>query len=273
MQTPAAEAILSLILRSPLSLKQMRMERFNEGFTTRSEVVSSARFILICEGEVEYRVEDQRALLGPGHALFVPPWLWRTWQVPQEKHLDLLWVVFSANSGIFANLERDIEVKPLAFDILKSKMTELFHFTQAHKASALMQEAMLKVILSHFFEDPKVHRALDRMGENAPNHLHPEVRMATSWLRSHFTEPTALADLHQHVSLNMDYFRDLFHKQTHLTPQQYLTQLRMKAARFYLRQSNRSVKEIAMTCGFQDPQYFTRTYRKFWKHPPSAERG
>lgn len=270
MKTEASAQLLGQLLNSRLHISQVRNEHFDAGFSPKTQVVPTCRFILITGGSVEYTVEQHTSRLTAGHAVFVPPWVWRTWTVP--RGLDLLWVVFQAGPGIFNNLEGDIEVKPSQFAWLKSRMESLFQLWSETEEGELVFEAELKAILARFFADQEVDAAMVRMTNAYSLTHHAEVRKAMVWLRTHYTEPNALAGMQTQVALHPDYFRDLFHQQVHQTPNQYLTQLRLRAARYFLSESAISIKEVAAKTGFTDPQYFTRAYRKFWGHPPSGER-
>ncbi|NJL70287.1 MAG: helix-turn-helix domain-containing protein [Candidatus Competibacteraceae bacterium] len=262
--------LLRQLLNSALHISQVRNEHFEAGYSAKPQVVPTCRFILITGGEVEYTVEQHTSRLKAGTAVFVPPWVWRTWTVP--RRLDLLWVVFQAGPGISKDLVGDIEVKPAQFAWLVSRMESLFQLWSHKEEPTAVFEAELKAILARFFCDPQVDAAMARMTESYAATYHASVLQAMVWLRAHYAESNALAVMQAQVALHPDYFRDLFHQQVHQTPNQYLTQLRLRAARHFLSESAISIKEVATKTGFADPQYFTRAYRKFWGYPPSKER-
>lgn len=77
-----------------------------------------------------------------------------------------------------------------------------------------------------------------------------------------------------------DYLCRLFRQEMHTTPHKYLTNLRLQAAADILRVgTGRSVTEIARMCGYHDPLYFSRLFKKkygvspreYAKQPASAE--
>src|SRR5690606_14058168 len=61
------------------------------------------------------------------------------------------------------------------------------------------------------------------------------------------------------------YFRDAFG----LTPYSYLVTVRMERAKELLKEA-RHVKETALSAGYNDPNYFSRLFRKKCGHPPSS---
>ncbi len=57
-----------------------------------------------------------------------------------------------------------------------------------------------------------------------------------------------------------------------ISPKQYLIKLRMNRALELLAENKRSVKEIALACGFADEKYFSRAFKKKYGYPPSQIR-
>ena len=73
----------------------------------------------------------------------------------------------------------------------------------------------------------------------------------------------------RNLPLNYDYVRKLFKKETGLTPHEYLTAIRMeRAAKIILsgvsnRYSSYTVGQIAEACGYAEPLYFSRVFKKY----------
>lgn len=90
-------------------------------------------------------------------------------------------------------------------------------------------------------------------------------RIRSAVIRS-FTDPdfsvsAVIGGLH----INENYARDLFVERVGCTPLQYLTEKRMAYARQLLRSrhlTHYSIQEIARMCGYLDPYYFSRVFRK-----------
>jgi AraC-like DNA-binding protein len=51
-----------------------------------------------------------------------------------------------------------------------------------------------------------------------------------------------------------------------------IIQLRMRQARYYLRETELPVKEVSRRIGLNDPLRFSKLYRHFWGHAPMTER-
>lgn len=88
----------------------------------------------------------------------------------------------------------------------------------------------------------------------------------------------SLEDSIKKLPLNYDYVRKLFKKEMGVTPHEYLLSCRMQLARELItsgignRYSNYSVGQIAEACGFLEPLYFSRVFKKYYGFPPSEAR-
>ena len=72
-----------------------------------------------------------------------------------------------------------------------------------------------------------------------------------------------------------DYIRKLFKKSTGATPHQYLLRLRLHDAALMLSENGgqkRTINDITRACGFLDPFYFSRMFKKKYGVSPSSYR-
>ncbi len=85
----------------------------------------------------------------------------------------------------------------------------------------------------------------------------------------------ALDDFIKKLPLNYDYVRKLFQKETGATPRAYLENARMELAASILssgvsnKYSHYSVSQVAEACGFAEPLYFSRVFKKHFGVAPS----
>ncbi len=86
-----------------------------------------------------------------------------------------------------------------------------------------------------------------------------------SILRSYPDESFALDEYLQSLPFSYDYLRKLFQKELGVTPHRFLSETRLRAAAERLGFSESegvSISEIAHHCGFREPLYFSRMFRK-----------
>lgn len=88
------------------------------------------------------------------------------------------------------------------------------------------------------------------------------VRQAMAYLHEHYAEPISRRDLANHLGLSDDYLTYCFRREVGMTPISYLNRYRVNRAKVLLRESEKSVTEIAMDVGFSDSSYFARVFRR-----------
>ncbi len=87
-----------------------------------------------------------------------------------------------------------------------------------------------------------------------------------------FGEPIDIAQLASLCHLSASRFREVFRSLVGNTPMAYLTQIRMLAAADLLRESTRSVVEIAMQVGYKSLSSFHRSFQKTYDMAPLTYR-
>ncbi|MBD5631975.1 MAG: helix-turn-helix transcriptional regulator [Clostridia bacterium] len=104
----------------------------------------------------------------------------------------------------------------------------------------------------------------------------PVVAIVREDIIKNVSNPTYyLDDALKKLPLNYDYVRKLFKKETGATPHEFLLQQRMELAANLLhsgitnRYSGYTVSQIAEACGFSEPLYFSRVFKKYYGMAPS----
>jgi PAS domain S-box-containing protein len=91
-------------------------------------------------------------------------------------------------------------------------------------------------------------------------------------LETHYADAVSPSSLARHAGLPAVRFARLIKRIFRLTPHQLITQTRLAAASHLLRETDRSLAEIALDCGFYDHSAFTRAFRSATNLTPSQYR-
>lgn len=81
-------------------------------------------------------------------------------------------------------------------------------------------------------------------------------------MKEHFMDKISTEYIAATVNLSESRFRFLFKKTYGISAHQHLTSLRISAAKQMLWDSNISMSEIAVRCGFGSQQYFSDTFKR-----------
>ncbi len=96
---------------------------------------------------------------------------------------------------------------------------------------------------------------------------------AVDHIRGHYTEPLQLSRIAELAGVSPGYLSRLFPEHLDATFNDYLNSIRLDRAEELLIENRLSVKEIARATGYQDPNYFSRIFKKFKGQSPSAYHG
>jgi AraC-like DNA-binding protein/ligand-binding sensor protein len=95
---------------------------------------------------------------------------------------------------------------------------------------------------------------------------------AQEFIRHNYNNNIRLDNVATAVFLSPNYFSTLFRKVTGYTFSTYLMKLRIQAARDLLKQTSIPIKKIVYQVGFEDYNYFNRTFKRFEGIPPAQYR-
>ena len=137
-------------------------------------------------------------------------------------------------------------------------------------------------ILLRHFEHATVQKALRILlvGEmqkgNAPQPhppglepaTHPKVKRAILLMEQHVGRSLPLEELACKLDLSPRQLERLFKAETGKSPQAFAKQVRLRTAAWLLTSSDRTVADIASSCGFSDASHLGREFRKQFGVPP-----
>ncbi len=98
------------------------------------------------------------------------------------------------------------------------------------------------------------------------------LEQAISYIDSHYSEKITLDEVAAAAYMSSNYFSSYFRKVTGISFSEYVTRIRISRARELLRDTDKSVTEIAMECGFHNISNFYRLYKKHVGKPPRDEK-
>ena len=108
--------------------------------------------------------------------------------------------------------------------------------------------------------------------EKLPTSGYRHIAKAISYISEHYGERLLLSDVARAVYLSPNHFSKLFCEVTGIPFSDHLTRLRIERACVALMESDRSVTDIAMECGFSSFSTFSRSFKKILSCTPTEYR-
>lgn len=123
----------------------------------------------------------------------------------------------------------------------------------------LKKTAIMNMILSCFIKESLISANSDS----------PMLTVAEK-INSCYDKNLTVAALAAEFGYSIDYFSHVFKKTFGISPQKFIINKRIAAAKHLLLTTDNTVAQIALSCGFTDPLYFTRIFSKEMGASPTA---
>ncbi len=102
---------------------------------------------------------------------------------------------------------------------------------------------------------------------------HPKLSSVIQMMESNIEEPKSPSLLAKEVGMSTRQLERLFRRYLNRSPKRYYMELRLQKARNLLMQTDMSVINVALACGFASPSHFSKCYRAQYSITPYRERG
>ncbi len=225
-------------------------------YSTASYVVEGTNQIVFENG--------QQVALKPGSVTFVPPHCNHARQYgPEPKH-RVLWVGFELSAVATRqpdwNLMESLRRVHFAHDsthlercflrIIREATTPSVHQTCGLR---LALDTLLLEIVRDIVEPGKISSLIA---------LHPAIAKALGLLETRFKKNWSLVELSEEVGISRSRLAELFNLEVGCSVHKFLNRVRVRQAEALLSQSNLSIGEVALECGFATIQHFSRIFRE-----------
>ncbi|TKD17529.1 GlxA family transcriptional regulator [Rhodobacter capsulatus] len=102
---------------------------------------------------------------------------------------------------------------------------------------------------------------------------HPKLAQVIGQMEANIEEPISPAKLAEDVGMSTRQLERLFRRYLNRSPKRYYMEIRLQKARNLLMQTEMSVINVALACGFASPSHFSKCYRAHYQTTPYRERG
>ncbi len=138
---------------------------------------------------------------------------------------------------------------------------------QGYKLCAKSVFIEMLVMLGRYFQSQ-----MDDADQPLSDSRHRAIEQAIAFMESNFSEQLSLEDIATSVYLSPNYFSEVFKQSTGIAPWEYVTGLRLEQACALLKDTDRSITDIALSTGFSDSSYFSKVFKEKYSKTPSQYR-
>jgi transcriptional regulator GlxA family with amidase domain len=95
------------------------------------------------------------------------------------------------------------------------------------------------------------------------------ISLARDWMEDNYNSDSTLEEIAVIAAMNSQHFLRMFKQVYHITPHQYLIDLKLKKAKHLLESTSLTINEICQTIGFESVFSFSVLYKKRFGLAPS----
>ncbi len=219
-------------------------------------------------GRGELRVGEKIYPVRPGEALIIKAPSDCSYYLPENSdHWDFIFFTLQGNEAIRMADEFQKNFGPavpfLPDGKLLQMLHELFYTSHDRMLDACFNSATAYKLLMEMFSEAT------RGGEKDDDKLLRKIRQHILVNMEHNPDVAELAAI---AGCSPWHFSRKFRKISGVSPRQYILALKMQYAAQLLENTLDSIKEAAQKCGYDDPSYFCKVFRKFHRVSPGKFR-
>ncbi|MCG2783866.1 MAG: substrate-binding domain-containing protein [Anaerolineae bacterium] len=179
-------------------------------------------------------------------------------QVPSLVLLDLV-MPGLGGADVLDRMRADPRLRSVPVVVLSSKLLSLEDVKRLeHHARVTLQS---KGIWSETETISALNRALFGV-DTLPPQTSALVKRAVAYLHQNYTRPLSRWEIAEAIGVSEDYLTRVFNRELEISPWDYLNRYRVLQAQALLRNTARSIADIARAVGFKDQAYFSRVFSK-----------
>jgi len=221
----------------------------------------------VLSGKGIFHIGEKSYKITKGQGFLILPGTVTTYTADNEEPWHYVWVGYS---GSFAK------------DILSSCRIDLenpvFTFSSVEMASKCILDMFQNIcessIKNKFFILSKLYELFSYITYQKPVQNNPfsAVDCAIDFVAKNYSYGITVSDISLNIGIERSYLYRLFKMKLGYSPQQYLLRFKLEKAAVLLRNTNYTVTEVLLSCGFSDLPNFSRQFKKEFKTTPSQMR-
>ena len=231
--------------------------RYESGYRLERDSYDSFLLMYLLKGTCFVTIDGQTMQAVAGQLVLLDcyaPHAYRT-----DSGFESLWLHFDGPMArtFYETIvsEKGFLLYPSRPDVLHKSLYEIYN---TFRSRAPIMEDQISGTITNILTDLLTAEPT----QQATRKSQTNVSEAISHINKYFYKSITLQELADIAALSPYYFSRVFTRETGMTPHKYLIMTRMAHAKFLLKTSQMSVKEIAFRSGFSDESGFCTAFKK-----------
>jgi len=222
---------------------QLGQERCEPGHSYGPAVRTHWLLHYIVRGCGIFVKEGKRYAVNPGDMFVIAPYEETYYEADMANPWHYIWLGFTGEPP--CPLDRAVIHAPTLGDVF----TDALQCSSMSRGKSAFLAGKLWQVFSHILEE-------DQMD-------YDYVSQAIHCMKLEYADGISVLEIAKRLSLNRSYFSTLFKERTGLSPQEYLTELRIDKAIELMVKYGRSPSVAAISTGYSDVYNFSRMFKRY----------
>ena len=240
---------------------------YEPGYHLKRSSYNSYLLGYIFSGSLDIALSDFRGTARAGEAFLIDCGPLHAYET--RENCDCLWFHFDGVTarGYYDRIVRHHRnvIRPSDPDGFEDSMMNIYEtFREGRQIVPARLSLEITILLTDLLTAPSEGSAFTKS--------YSLVLSARKFIGSNYAKPITMQDMASSVSLSPYYFSRIFKEQTGESPYQYLLKTRIHSAKYLLKNSSLSVKEVCYASGFSCESVFCTAFRQKEGMTPSEYR-
>ena len=234
--------------------------------------------LIATKGSLCVQIEETTYFLSQGDGIFINSGLLHNISSNEDCEHGFIAVVFdytllcnpheiTYSKYIYPLINHTLDIPAI---LPKEVCTNIFSLYSMYKANIFGSELFIKQCLFQIMYILMKNASTSSL--SAHNSKSLIIKEVLDYMKKNYAQPISLQLLADHVHVSKEYLCRLFHTLSDSSPIEYLNQYRIQQSTFLLLQTNKSISDIALSCGFNHSSYYGKLFLQYMGYTPTEYR-
>lgn len=228
--------------------------------TSRSEGRPDYQLLYVAKGTADFKIDGELMTVEEGSAVIYLPRQPQYYIYHLENNPEVYWLHFSgAQAGTYLN---NLDFKSGSLFNVGMKNNYIPIFEKIIRELQLRRKQFFE--LSNLYALELLSLMSRNMSEGSSNihRINEQLQNIIELMNKNFTQKQSVTEYAKMCNISTCWFINCFKTYTGMTPQQYITDIRVAKAKELLPSSSFNISEISSIVGYDNPFYFSRIFKK-----------
>ncbi|MGB4985818.1 MAG: AraC family transcriptional regulator [Erysipelotrichaceae bacterium] len=238
------------------------------GYNFDGEAHEYFELTYVDNGEMKVEIEDDKHSLTDNQLIICGRNQFHKQSIETKGTCSYLTIIFDFSGFDYHPITNKVfKISPKIHELL-SNFVEVLDKDIILKEDLLI--TILKLILILLYEYDEKEAENYKIQSYTNHHYENEfIKEILTYINNNLSSPLSVDDLCETFSISRSSLQKMFSSSLNKSPKQYINEQKLKMSRLMIKESTKTIGEIANALGFNSIHYFSRKFTSFFKVTPS----